>query len=80
MVSLVTKDDLLVAGASVVIICGLRSWNSQALEHGPSSYGTWVLFATACGILVLGQGIEPMSPALTGGFLTTGPPGKSSQF
>ena len=23
-------------------------------------------------------GIEPMSPALAGGFLTTGPPGKSS--
>ena len=24
-----------------------------------------------------GQGIEPMSPALASGFLTTGPPGKS---
>ena len=26
---------------------------------------------------LLGRGIEPMFPALTGGFLTTGPPGKS---
>ena len=26
-----------------------------------------------------GPGIEPMSPALAGGFLTTGPPGKSHQ-
>ena len=32
---------------------------------------------TACGILVPQPGIEPMSPALEGGFLTTGPPGKS---
>ena len=26
-----------------------------------------------------GQGIEPMCPALAGGFLTTGPPGKSQR-
>ena len=31
---------------------------------------------TACGILVPQPGIEPTSPALQGGFLTTGPPGK----
>ena len=31
----------------------------------------------ACGILVPRPGIEPVSPALEGGFLTTGPPGKS---
>ena len=30
----------------------------------------------ACGILVPGPGFEPASPALGGGFLTTGPPGK----
>ena len=33
----------------------------------------------ACGILVPRPGIEPMFPALEGGFLTTGPPGKSIQ-
>ena len=27
---------------------------------------------------LLGMGIEPMSPALARGFLTTGPPGKST--
>ena len=32
---------------------------------------------TACGILVPPPGTEPMSPALEGKFLTTGPPGKS---
>ena len=31
----------------------------------------------ACWILVLGPGIKPVSPALAGGFLTTGQPGKS---
>ena len=31
----------------------------------------------ACGILIPQPGIEPVSPALEGGFLTTGPPGKS---
>ena len=33
--------------------------------------------SVACGILVLGPGIEPMFLALPGGFLTTGPPEKS---
>ena len=32
---------------------------------------------TACGILAPQPGIKPMSPALEGGFLTSGPPGKS---
>ena len=31
----------------------------------------------ACGILVPRPGIEPAFPALEGGFLTPGPPGKS---
>ena len=31
----------------------------------------------ACGISVPWPGIEPVSPALEGGFFTTGPPGKS---
>ena len=31
----------------------------------------------ACGIYVPQPGIEPMSPALKGGFLTTGAPGNS---
>ena len=31
----------------------------------------------ACGILVPQPGINPVSPALQAGFLTTGPPGKA---
>ena len=31
----------------------------------------------ACGILVPRPGIEPVSPALQGGFLAAAPPGKS---
>ena len=34
----------------------------------------------ACGILAPQPGTEPLSPALQGGFLTTGPPGKSQEF
>ena len=34
----------------------------------------------ACGILVPQPGIEPTPPALEGGVLTTGPPGKSPEF
>ena len=34
-------------------------------------------FPAGCGILVPRSGIEPQSPALEGGFLTAGPPGKS---
>ena len=31
----------------------------------------------ACGILIPRPGVEPVSPALAGGFLSTGPPRKS---
>ena len=36
--------------------------------------------SAASGILVPGPGIEPASPALEGGFLTAGPPGKSYTY
>ena len=36
-------------------------------------------FPVACGILIPRPGIELTSPALEGGFLTTGPPGKSQK-
>ena len=35
-------------------------------------------FPMTCGILVLRPGIKPKSPALAGGCLASGPPGKSS--
>ena len=45
--------------------------------------GTWAVaahglsYSEAHGVLVPRPGIDPESPALQGGFLTTGPPGKS---
>ena len=48
---------------------GFSSCGLWALEHRLNSCGTWDL---------PGPGLEPMSPALAGGFLTTAPPGKSS--
>ena len=39
--------------------------------------GLFSSYLAACRILVPRPGIEPTSPALEGGFLTTGPPGKS---
>ena len=50
---------------TLVVVCGL------------SSAAHRLRCPAACEILVPRLGIEPMSPALQGGFLTTGPPGKS---
>ena len=52
---------------------GLSSCSSQALQHGLKGCGvqTWL----PCYMWDLpGSGIEPMSPALAGGFFTTEPP------
>ena len=38
-----------------------------------------VSLGAACGILIPQPGIKPTSPALQGGFLTTGPLGKSQK-
>ena len=54
---------------------GLSSCGSQALEHRLSGCGipAWLLH----GLRDLpGPGIEPVSPALAGGFFTTESPGK----
>ena len=54
--------------------CGLR-----ALEHRLNSCGSWAQLL--CGTWDLpGPGIEPVSPELASGFLTTVPPGKSLQL
>ena len=67
-------------GFSLVVVCGfsLSSCGAQA----PGRVGSVVVAHRlscpgACGILVPRPGIEPASPALEGGFFTTGPPGKS---
>ena len=59
----------------------LSSCRVQAPEHTGLVVGTHTLSCpAACEILVPQPGMEPMSPALKGGFLTTGPPGKSLHY
>ena len=63
---------------SFLIAHGLSSCGVQALEHVGSVVVVCGLSCPVpCGILVPQQGIEPVSPALQGGFLSIGPPGKS---
>ena len=56
---------------SVVAALGLSSCGAQALDR------TGLVALWHMGFPVPRLGIEPMSPALEGGFLITGPPGKS---
>ena len=62
--------------ASVVVVCELSSCGSQALERRLSSCGAQAYLLRRMWDLP-GPGIEPVSPALAGGFLTTAQPGKS---
>ena len=69
----------LVAWASVVVACGLSNCGSQALERRLSSCGTWAQLLR-CMWDLPGPGLEPVSPALAGGFLTTALPRKPSRY
>ena len=64
------------AWASVVAARGLSSCGLQALECRLSSRGARALLLHGMWDLP-GPGIEPVSPALAGGFLTTAPAGFS---
>ena len=61
--------------ASVVVAHGLSSCSLRAVEHKCSS--CWMGLVAPWHVGSSWTGIEPMSPALAGGFLTTAPPGKS---
>ena len=63
--------------ASVVGACGLSSCGLQALERRISSCGSRAQLLRGMWDLPR-PGLEPVSPALAGGFLTTAPPGKGS--
>ena len=65
--------------ASVVVKRGLSSCGSWALECRLSSCGAQAQLLHSMWDLP-GPGLEPMSPALAGGFLTTAPPGKPERF
>ena len=58
--------------------CGVGSVDAALglQSHCLSSCSTWVYLSCSTWDLPK-SGIEPVSPALAGGFLTTGPPGKS---
>ena len=58
---------------------GFSSCGSWALECRVSSSGAWAQLLRGMWDLP-GPGIEPMSPALAGGFLTAAPPGKSPHW
>ena len=76
----VAVHGLLIAVASLVAehglqACSLSSCGSQAPECRLSSRGARA--SLLCGMWDLpGPGLEPVSPVLAGGFLTTAPPGK----
>ena len=64
-------------GFSLLWLLWLQSKGSR--ERALSSCGTWAQLPR--GMLDLSRpGMEPVSPALQGGFLTTGPPGESLAF
>ena len=73
--SLVVVHRLLTTVAFFVVEHGLSSCDSQTLEHRLNGCGTWALLL--CGMWDLTRSrIEPVSPALSGSFFTTEPPGK----
>ena len=62
-------------GTSAAAAHELSSYGSQPLEHRLNGYGAWAeLLPTKWDLP--GLGIKPVSPALAGGFFTTGPPRK----
>ena len=74
--SLVVVHRLLIAVASLVTEHGLQACKWVAAAWRLSSCGVWA--SLLCSMWNLpGPGFEPVSPALTGGFLSTALPGKS---
>ena len=63
----------IICGISVVVVVQ----RLQLQLTGPLAVARRLSCLAACGILVPRTGIEPMFPALQGGLLTTGPPGRS---
>ena len=65
-------------GLRRVLVAASFCCHARAPEHAGSVVAVHGLTCpVACGILAPQPGIEPASHALEGGFLTTGPPGKS---
>ena len=75
MVSLV-EHRLWGARASVVVVCGLSSCSSRALEHRLGSCDPWISCSVARGIF-LDQESNPCLLHWQAGFFTTKPLGKA---
>ena len=73
--SLVAEHRLLGMQAPAAVARGLNSCGSQVLEHRLNSCGAWAQLLYGFWDLP-GSGIEPVSPAESGSFFTTEPPGK----
>ena len=73
------RAQALGAQASVVVARGLSSCGLWALERRFSSCGAWAQLLRGVWDLP-GPGLEPVSPTLAGGVLTTVPPGKSPKW
>ena len=78
--------EVLVAACRILVMScgsclaahGLSGRGAQAPKHtGSVVMACRLSCSVACGVLVSWPGIEPKPSALQGGFLTTGPPGKS---
>ena len=72
------RAQALGARASATVARGLSNCGSRTLEHRLSSCGMRAQLLRGMWDLP-GAGIEPVSPALAGGFLTTVPTGKSQR-
>ena len=72
------RAQALGARASVVVARGLSSCGSRALDCRLGSCGTWAQLLYSMWDLPR-PGLEPVSPALAGGVLTSAPPGKSPE-
>ena len=73
--SLVVPSTL-ICGARISLHDSFSCCRAWALEPWLSRCGAQLSRFQACGILVPGPEIKPVSPALASGFLTTEPPGK----
>ena len=63
--------------AELGLLCCTWAFSSGLWVTGSVVVAHRLSCSTACGILVPQPGIKPASPALEGGFLTTGPAGKT---
>ena len=81
MIILCFQKNISLFTAVLGLSCSTRGWGGSSLWLVSSLVGVQRLSCPrACGILLLWPGMEPMSPALKGRLLTTGPLGKSQYF